>query len=513
MAFFRSKKKDPVELNSADADIDINVKGTEKDDFDYQIDDDLDYDYSDEELTEPHGEGPEDTEALKDKAGIKSTEDPGEPDSSAIPEEENSPETGSEDRKEKKREKKEKKRKAKEEKKKNKEKKKKEKGKKDDEITDKEEKEGEDTEKEEEQEERNGILPIMLCVAVAALGMGIAGYQIYSINDEYSKAEAEYEGLSQYTKTLDASMMEDMSGEEQETAPEDKLKRNYNRADFPEIEVDFDGLSEVNPDMVAWLYMGAVEMSYPVVRGEDNEYYLHHTFENAENGSGCVFMDSEVNPDLTSWNTFFYGHNMKNGTMFGSLKKLLREEGLYETDPYIYVFMRDGIYRYKIFSFYLDQPNSKMYYTCRTFKEYRQYVRKALEMSQHECNVPATENDNMITLVTCSGTGAGKKREFVHATFIDRYLYEDTADDETGDAYDEAVEDSDETAEDSGDTPDEAVGDSGDTPDEAVGDSGETADREEEAGTAPDAEDTDETTAAGAADDTAAAKDAETTTD
>ncbi|MCR5789362.1 MAG: hypothetical protein K6G83_05670 [Lachnospiraceae bacterium] len=65
-----------------------------------------------------------------------------------------------------------------------------------------------------------------------------------------------------------------------------------------------------------------------------------------------------------------------------------------------------------------------MYWTCNTFKEYRQYVRHALENSQHECNVPVTEYDNIATLVTCSGSGAGKQREFVHGVFMDRYLYE-----------------------------------------------------------------------------------------
>ncbi|MBQ8970699.1 MAG: class B sortase [Lachnospiraceae bacterium] len=266
-------------------------------------------------------------------------------------------------------------------------------------------------------------------LAVAVFGIFLSAFMLFKTAREYKLAENEYETLDRFaqkteTVTLTTTSLAPVEIEEE---VEEELARNYDRSAFPDLEIDFDGLAEINDQIVVWLYVGSVGISYPVVQDvtdEENEYYLHHTFEREENSSGCVFMDWAVNADLTSWNTFIYGHNMKNGTMFGSLKRLLREDGLYETDPYIYVFTRDWIYRYEIFSFYLDSTDSKMYYTCNTFKEYRQYVRTALEKSEHECGVEATENNNMLTLVTCSGTGANKKREFVHGTFVDRYLYD-----------------------------------------------------------------------------------------
>ncbi|MCR5734439.1 MAG: sortase [Lachnospiraceae bacterium] len=427
-----------------------------EDDFDYTFDDDLDYDYPDPD---------ERADIKKGMTGEEAKED--------IP--------ANKDKK--KDNKKAKDKLTKEDKKKLKEEKKEEKKQKKEDPKDTEE--GADAaDTEENEEEKSGFLPIILCVLIAVFGMGFAGYQIYSIQSEYSAAEQEYENLTKYTRVIDAAEIEEMSVEEppQKKKKKEELARNFTRSSFPNIEVDFDGLSEENPDIVAWLYMGSVDINYPVVRGEDNEYYLHHTFEDMENGSGCVFMDSEVNPDLTSWNTFFYGHNMKNGTMFGSLKRLLREDGLYESDPYVYVFMREGIYRYKIFSYYLDKPDSKMYYTCKTFKEYRQYVRTALEMSQHECNVPATENDNMITLVTCSGSGAGKKREFVHATFIDRYLYEDPVDEdeETEDAS--SVKDNKENKAETEDKDKKDENDTADTSSDSYNDTGENGATDADAG-------------------------------
>ena len=132
-------------------------------------------------------------------------------------------------------------------------------------------------------------------------------------------------------------------------------------------------------------------------------------------------LTDEANKYLKDWNTFIYGHNMKNGSMFGSLKKLLNDETLYDSDPYIYVYLPGYIYRYKIFSYYKDKPDSKMYWTADTLQEYRQYIRDALSLSVRDLGVETSEENNMVTLVTCSGSGAGKMRFFVHGEFIDRY--------------------------------------------------------------------------------------------
>lgn len=274
------------------------------------------------------------------------------------------------------------------------------------------------------------ILLVIACVLIL-----FSVVMLFKTLREYKVAKDEYSDLTQFTQPVstlsdvsisDAS--ESLTEEVVDQAEEEgyKFKRNYNRNDFPELDIDFASLKAINPQVVGWLYVGAVDISYPVVQDpsdDKNEYYLHHTLEGNENSSGCIFMDWEVDPALTSWNTFIYGHNMKNGTMFGSLKKFISNHHLYDKDPYIYFFREEGIYRYKIYAYYLDTPQSKMYYTCDTLKEYRAYIRTALEMSAYDCNTETSEDDNSITLVTCSGSGAGKKRFFVHGTIIDRYLY------------------------------------------------------------------------------------------
>ena len=264
-------------------------------------------------------------------------------------------------------------------------------------------------------------------IVIASLAALTAAFMIFKTARDYKAASDEYDSLRQYASeevstTDTAEKVSDIKPIELEEAEERKeLKSNENREDFPEMEVDFKALREKNPDTVGWLYVGSCGISYPIVQGEDNDYYMNHTFEGTVNSSGAIIMDYRDDKYLKDWNTFIYGHNMKNGSMFGSLKKLLNDETLYDTDPYIYVYLPGYIYRYKIFSYYKDKSDSKMYWTADTLQEYRQYIRDALSLSVRDLGVETSEENNMVTLVTCSGSGAGKMRFFVHGEFIDRY--------------------------------------------------------------------------------------------
>ena len=264
-------------------------------------------------------------------------------------------------------------------------------------------------------------------IVIASLAALTAAFMIFKTARDYKAASDEYDSLRQYASeevsaTETAEKVSDIKPIELEEGEKRKeLKSNENREDFPEMEVDFKALREKNPDTVGWLYVGSCGISYPIVQGEDNDYYMNHTFEGTVNSSGAIIMDYRDDKYLKDWNTFIYGHNMKNGSMFGSLKKLLKDETLYDSDPYIYVYLPGYIYRYKIFSYYKDKPDSKMYWTADTLQEYRQYIRDALSLSVRDLGVETSEENNMVTLVTCSGSGAGKMRFFVHGEFIDRY--------------------------------------------------------------------------------------------
>ncbi|MCZ0704646.1 SrtB family sortase [Natronobacillus azotifigens] len=88
----------------------------------------------------------------------------------------------------------------------------------------------------------------------------------------------------------------------------------------------------INKDYVGWINIEDTTVDYPVVKTGDNEFYLSHNFYKQEDFAGAIFMDYRNSMDKLDKNLILYGHNMKDGSMFGSLKNYLEEDYLKKTE-------------------------------------------------------------------------------------------------------------------------------------------------------------------------------------
>ena len=111
-------------------------------------------------------------------------------------------------------------------------------------------------------------------LAVAVFGIFLSAFMLFKTAREYKLAENEYETLDRFaqkteTVTLTTTSLAPVEIEEE---VEEELARNYDRSAFPDLEIDFDGLAEINDQIVAWLYVGSVGISYPVVQVLSSSY-------------------------------------------------------------------------------------------------------------------------------------------------------------------------------------------------------------------------------------------------
>ena len=267
------------------------------------------------------------------------------------------------------------------------------------------------------------ILKIIL--AASLLLMVVSATNIVLLSREYQKGINTYTNLEKYatvTQNSDKAAQESQDTADSENTEEVAEEIIEEPQIAVDLDIDYDALTEINSDFVGWIYYAPLELSYPIVRGTDNDYYTHYTFENDKNSSGAIFMDFLNKPDFSHFNTIIYGHNMRNGTMFGSLKKLLNDPSIIEEDPYIYIFTRDKIMMYEICAAYITNDSSHTYDLTQTAEEQTAYVKYISDTADYYRNDTIleellTEDTKLITLSTCHGLHSSN-RTVIHGVLV-----------------------------------------------------------------------------------------------
>ena len=163
-----------------------------------------------------------------------------------------------------------------------------------------------------------------------------------------------------------------------------------------------EALASINPEYQFWLAVPGTNIDYPVVRHEDNEYYLNHNFYQEQHITGCVFADSSAVP-LAVDNTVLYGHNMKDGSMFAGLKQY-GEEAFFRENPVIQIFYRGKWVECPVFSCQIrHQSDAGAYGTNFMEEEWLPYLEKMGAASLYETGITPGGDEKLITLSTCYG--------------------------------------------------------------------------------------------------------------
>lgn len=248
---------------------------------------------------------------------------------------------------------------------------------------------------------------VILVVAVAVFIF--SAYKLISIYSEYHKGDREYENIVE-----DAIEIQMPQGEETEQAEEEQKPKVH-----ASLKVDFEKLKKTNKDIVAWIQFDEPErISYPVVKGADNDKYLKTTVEGKQNSAGAIFMDANNSGEFGDRNTFIYGHNMKNGSMFGQLRKF-KTKDYYEQNPYFYIYTPDGKeVKYQIFAVCIVEDTSRSYTRFyNSDEEYLDYLKYIKSIARYDTGVELTTESKIISLSTCTNVSE-TQRLLVHGVKI-----------------------------------------------------------------------------------------------
>lgn len=177
----------------------------------------------------------------------------------------------------------------------------------------------------------------------------------------------------------------------------------------PPVLEQYRELSEQYPELFGWLMIPDTGINYPVMQSRtQKDYFLHHNYDGTASDEGALFVDPLSSSYPMDDNTVIYGHNMKNGHMFGELKNYgvesffqanreisfhtLYETGSYEVVTVLQTHIRDeaeeGFRYYQFFNY-------------ETEEEFQECVNFIQENQIYDVKNKLQYGDKLLMLSTC----------------------------------------------------------------------------------------------------------------
>lgn len=185
---------------------------------------------------------------------------------------------------------------------------------------------------------------------------------------------------------------------EQEVVNETEQLKVHVESNDNYLEPDWVSLQEQSPDIVGWIYLPSCNIDFPVVQGDDNDYYLNHTTKGEYNARGAIFLDSNANSSFLDDNSIIYGHSVEGGGMFTDLN-FFNDQSFFEQNKTFYLLTPNGNYECQILT-YAKQTDGSIYYTT-SFGDQRESVLSQMKSEALYSNEIDTSDKHLVTLSTC----------------------------------------------------------------------------------------------------------------
>ncbi|MBR3754809.1 MAG: class B sortase [Clostridia bacterium] len=211
------------------------------------------------------------------------------------------------------------------------------------------------------------------------------------------------------TKQIDE--LSGMIGEGNEVVNAQTLAEKYPGVAFPDGMLEkYAALYARNKDFVGWIEIDGLDISLPVVRGENNDKYLKTDFDGKYSKYGSIFMNCANKVDKLNYNTTVFGHYMKDTKMFGNLMQYKSVAG-YKKAPVIEFNTLYGDYKWKVFAAYITNGTSAgddgylfnyMFTDLSTNEAVEEFLGEIKLRTLYYPNVDIAVSDRILTLSTCT---------------------------------------------------------------------------------------------------------------
>ena len=232
--------------------------------------------------------------------------------------------------------------------------------------------------------------------------MGISGYMLWDIYSHRASAQALHNNLLAY------SPMQHMA----QASPASTT--NHTSAPLSSPGLINAQLFVSYPSAQGWLAVPGTAVDHPFVQGADNDFYLHHDINHHRAHAGTVFMDYRNCPHFTDFNTFIYGHNMNNGSMFATLREFIAPN-FFNQNTSAYIFLPHITYPVEILAFAIIAHNDPIIYRLgpTSYVERQEFLDHLANVALHHTGAQVTPHSRLVTLSTCRNDSANRRMVLV----------------------------------------------------------------------------------------------------
>lgn len=242
------------------------------------------------------------------------------------------------------------------------------------------------------------------CLTLLLAVFGYSLYRYLSVQREYRAERVAHEHLLQYRPEL--PIREESSGSvspSSSAGPTESLPVPDQTATpaetTPVTNSRIVQLKDDYPDAVGWITVPGTDVDYPFVQGKNNQYYLRRGIDGKYLYAGVPFLDYRCSADFSGENTILFGHNLRNGTMFGTLTRF-KDRGFFEEHRYFYVFLEHDTICAEIIACLVVTPNQAPYvFEPEITSDFAERCMRDARQSAE--GLAFSETDRFITLATC----------------------------------------------------------------------------------------------------------------
>ncbi len=184
------------------------------------------------------------------------------------------------------------------------------------------------------------------------------------------------------------------------------------------------------PDCIGYITVSDTKISYPLMKTDNNQYYLRYLYNGVYSTAGSIFADCDQSDDYDkNMNTVIYGHCMSDGSMFRGIKYFFDSENRYTRaqDMEITVVTADGVYIYEYFSGYRAEGARfiSKYIDDGKNTSYYNFLKNIRALNTIPKNVAYNANSKIVTLVTCTNLAAKPNERYVlHGILTKHFTFE-----------------------------------------------------------------------------------------